>query len=63
MSFSGSLFGKKAASSGQSTVKSQIPQVEEILKGRIVSFSGSDKAALHPDLSGHAQGGGEALRR
>src|ERR1700756_4324094 len=45
MSFFGSLFGKKAAGSGQSTVKSQIPYVEEILKGRIVSFQ--DRTKLH----------------
>jgi len=45
MSFFGSLFGNKAAGSGQSTVKSQIPQVEEILKSRIVSFQ--DRTKLH----------------
>ncbi|SIN88567.1 hypothetical protein SAMN05443247_00458 [Bradyrhizobium erythrophlei] len=43
MSFFGSLFGNKAAGSGQSTVKSQISQVEERLKSRIVSFQDRTK--------------------
>jgi hypothetical protein len=45
MSFFGDLFGPKAAESGQSTVKSQIPQVEEIVKVRIVAFH--DRTKLH----------------
>jgi hypothetical protein len=43
MSFFGSLFGNVTAAGGQSTVKSQIPQVEEILKGRIVAFQDRTK--------------------
>jgi hypothetical protein len=38
MSFFGSLFGNKAAASGQSIVESQIPQLEQIIKVRIVAF-------------------------
>jgi hypothetical protein len=41
----GGLFGHKAAGSGQSTVKSQIPQVEEMVKARIVAFH--DRTKLH----------------
>jgi hypothetical protein len=43
MSFFGSLFGNKAADAGQSTVKSQIPEVEAILRGRIVAFQDRTK--------------------
>jgi hypothetical protein len=45
MSFFGSLFGNKAAGSGQSPVKSQIPHVEEIVRERIVAFH--DRTKLH----------------
>ncbi len=45
MSFFGSLFGNKAAGTGHSTVKSQISQVEEIVKARIVAFH--DRTKLH----------------
>lgn len=45
MSFFGSSFGNKVAGSGQTTVKSQVPQVEEILKARIVAFQ--DRTKLH----------------
>jgi hypothetical protein len=45
MSFFGSLFGNKAAGAAQTIVKSQISQVEEILKGRIVAFQ--DRTKLH----------------
>jgi len=45
MSFFGSLFGNKAAGSGQATVKAQIPQVEEMLKARVVAFQ--DRTKLH----------------
>src|ERR1700722_8110446 len=44
MSLFGSSFGDKATDSG-STVKLQIPQVEEIIKGRIVGFQ--DRTKLH----------------
>jgi hypothetical protein len=45
MAFFGRLFGGEARGSGQTTVKSQIPQAEELFKGRIVAFQ--DRTRLH----------------